>query len=123
MRIMQRKIPKIVWQTWKTKDLAPHIADERNRMIRENPGYNFQLWDDGNCEDFMRQLTQPISDAYFSINPVLGAARADLWRYCVIHKFGGIYLDLDASIEKPLDSWIGDTDSFIVFADQWTEFT
>ena len=27
-----------------------------------------------------------------------GAAKADLWRYCVLYQCGGVYLDLDASI-------------------------
>ena len=44
--------------------------------------------------------------AYNAINPLVGAARADIWRYCVLYTFGGLYLDDDSDIKVPLDNVI-----------------
>ena len=37
------------------------------------------------------------------INPVMGSVKADIWRYCVLYTFGGLYLDDDSDIAVPLD--------------------
>lgn len=42
--------------------------------------------------------------AYNTINPLVGAARADIWRYCVLYIFGGLYLDDDSDIKTSLDN-------------------
>jgi hypothetical protein len=31
-----------------------------------------------------------------------GAEKADIWRYAVIHKYGGVYMDSDMTAQKPL---------------------
>jgi mannosyltransferase OCH1-like enzyme len=41
--------------------------------------------------------------AYEQISPYAGASHADLWRYCVLYIFGGVYFDDDAMIESPFD--------------------
>jgi len=75
--------------------------------MRANPTYRFELWDDGDCEHFMRTVAAPwVRDAYFSIRPELGAARADVWRYALLHHCGGVYLDIDSTLTRPLDSWL-----------------
>lgn len=45
-----------------------------------------------------------INWAYNVINPLIGAARADIWRYCVLYLHGGLYLDDDSDIKVPLDN-------------------
>lgn len=54
-----------------------------------------------------------ISKAYSLINPIYSAAQADLFRYLIIYKYGGIYLDFKSCIVKKLpdippnkDLWI-----------------
>ena len=84
-------------------------------MKRNNSEYDFRLIDDQGCEKFMEEhFSGEVADAYFSINPKLGAARADLWRYCVLYKHGGVYLDIDSLIVKPLDEWIKPDDHAII---------
>jgi hypothetical protein len=55
-----------------------------------------------------------VAEAFHSISPAFGAARADLLRYCLLYIFGGVYLDLDSSIECPLDDWICDDDTAVL---------
>ena len=35
-----------------------------------------------------------------------GASKADLWRYLIIYKFGGVYADMDCRCINPLRQWI-----------------
>ena len=46
---------------------------------------------------------------------IYGASKADIWRYCILHEFGGVYLDFDSSIEFSLNSIPSDVDELISF--------
>ena len=59
-----------------------------------------------------------IAKAYTLINPIYSAAQADLFRYLIIYKYGGIYLDFKSCIIKKLpdipknkDLWISNWDT------------
>ena len=45
-----------------------------------------------------------ISELYNKLNIIV--AKVDFWRYLVLYKYGGIYLDMDSSIDKPLNELI-----------------
>jgi mannosyltransferase OCH1-like enzyme len=95
-------IPKRIYQTWKTKDLPYGIKQVIKRMMEFNPGYSHYLYDDREIDEFMRDYYNGrIYNAFCKL--AIGAARADLWRYCVLYKYGGVYLDIDAAIIKSLD--------------------
>lgn len=101
-------IPQIVWQTWRDALLPEPWHTHREDAIARNPGWRFEIVTDSQAAEFIREhFAGPVADAYFSINPQFGAMRADLWRYCVLLKHGGVYIDLDSVINKPLDQWIG----------------
>lgn len=60
-----------------------------------NPYIDFQLWDDDDVELFMKKEFQgEVYNAFSTINPKFGAARADFFRYCVLFKRGGLYMDI-----------------------------
>ena len=44
----------------------------------------------------------------------VGAAKADIWRYCLLYDLGGIYLDIDASFKVSLSQIIGESNSEII---------
>ena len=99
----KQQIPRIVWQTWKVSNLSTHAAANRARFELMNPAYEHRLVNDSAAAAFIAtQFRGRIADAYFSINPNFGAARADLWRYCVLYKYGGWYMDLDMTCDIPL---------------------
>jgi mannosyltransferase OCH1-like enzyme len=89
----ENEIPHKVFQTWKTLDMPPKMKANRDRMIELNPDFEFVLMDDEQCRDFIRDnFDKKTLDAYDSLVP--GAYKADLWRYCILYKYGGIYLDI-----------------------------
>jgi mannosyltransferase OCH1-like enzyme len=83
--------------TFQNKTQELHLANRRT-----NPDIDYQLWDDNDVENFMKkEYAGEIYDAYSSINAKYGAARGDFFRYCVLYKYGGLWLDFEASIHTP----------------------
>jgi hypothetical protein len=95
-------IPKHIFQTWKTKDLPYGIKQSIAKMMSINPGYHHHLYDDKEIAQFINEhFPGRIANAFSRL--AIGAAKADLWRYCVLYHYGGVYLDIDATITKSLD--------------------
>jgi len=86
-------IPRVIYQTWKNKDLPHDMAITVQKIKDANPDFNHELFDDNDCYNFLASHFPPqILYAYESLAP--GAYKADLWRYCVLYLYGGIYLDI-----------------------------
>ncbi len=112
-------IPKIIFQTWKTKDLHPNIVKIRTRIQELNPTYKMMLFDDDDMERFIYDnFSDTVYSAYKRL--VVGAAKADFWRYCVLYLVGGIYLDIDSEIVRPLDELIQECDQCIITREKHT---
>ena len=57
-------------------------------------GYNIQIYDDEEIIQFFKDHYSD-SDRYINkFNTLQGAHKADLWRYCVLYKYGGVYMDI-----------------------------
>jgi len=86
-------VPKCIYQTWHTKDLPPHMKKCVDDLKLSNPDFTHHLYDDVECRKFIADnFSKKVLYAYDTLVP--GAFKADLWRYCVLYKNGGIYLDI-----------------------------
>ena len=86
-------IPLNIFQTWHTKHLPPGMKQSTEYIKRMNPRFKYHLFDDNDCHDFIRDnFDVSVLNAFNKLIP--GAYKADLWRYCVLYKLGGIYLDI-----------------------------
>ena len=47
-------IPLNIYQTWHTKDLPPFMKKTVNMIIGNNPRFNYQLFDDNDCRNFIK---------------------------------------------------------------------
>jgi len=99
-----RRIPPVIWQTWRSQPRPETPLGRQVRLLKaRNPSHAYRFVDDEAQAAFMRtNFTGEVSRAYFSIDPENGAARADLWRYCVLYRYGGWYIDLDVGCRTPL---------------------
>lgn len=110
-------IPKHIYQTWKSHNLPPAITHVIQRFMLINPGWSHHLYDDVEIADFIRvHFPGRVYDAFSSL--AIGAAKADIWRYCVLYKYGGVYLDIDADITTPLDRLIRTDDDAVITREQ-----
>jgi mannosyltransferase OCH1-like enzyme len=89
-------------QTWKDQNIPDHWQ-ESPKSIKENmKDWTYVLMTDEDNLNFCEKYF-PDFLPYFKSFPH-GIQRADAIRYLWLYKYGGLYLDLDIVVVKPLDS-------------------
>jgi mannosyltransferase OCH1-like enzyme len=106
-------IPKSIYQTFYTKLLPTEIVELITKTISNNSGYEYYLFDDIEMREFVKvNSDEEFLMCYDSLN--VGAAKADLWRYLILYKLGGVYLYIDSEIHGNLNDFIRSEDCAII---------
>lgn len=93
-------IPRLIHQTWKDHNV-PGPRSWQESWRRHNPGWDYRLWTDGDLLALVRDHYPALEALYLSYpNPV---QRADLGRYLILHRHGGIYADIDTECLAPVE--------------------
>lgn len=78
-----------------------------------NPEYEYQFYNDDDIDKFLKdEFEQEIYEQYKKLD--IGAAKADFFRYAILFKRGGIYLDIDSSASSKFSNWINEDDSAVI---------
>jgi mannosyltransferase OCH1-like enzyme len=89
-------IPKNIYLTWETSnmnEMPPKMKESVELLKKVNNDCNVYIFDNDQCYNFIKKyFIKEVSDAFINLIP--GAYKADLWRYCVLYKYGGIYQDI-----------------------------
>ncbi len=94
------KIPKIIISTYHNKNMIPNKV-YRN-IKKYAPNYKHIIYDDNDIVMFLKKYYNPkILETFYKLN---GAHKADLFRYCYLYKFGGIYLDIKTELIQNIDT-------------------
>ena len=118
--VISDTIPLDIYQTWFTKDLPPGMINSINQLKKDNPEFTFYLFDDDDCKNFIKEnFGIEVHDAYDNLIP--GAYRADLWRYCILYKKGGIYIDIKFHTNNFNLKQLTDNDYFVKDRDGYWE--
>lgn len=100
----QGRIPKVIYQSWKTNELSYANCLNVLRWSEMNPEYDYLLFDDRAVDDFIRmEYGREVFGSYACVK--VGAAKCDVWRLLVIYLFGGVYFDADVKLLTPLREW------------------
>ena len=94
----QAKIPKILHQIWVGPKTPPELLKQSQESFKKhNPDWEYKLWTDADVKSLMlhNQKFYDLSDNY--------GEKSDILRYELLHKFGGVYVDVDFICFKPLD--------------------
>jgi mannosyltransferase OCH1-like enzyme len=85
-------VPLNIYQTFDKK--VHHKMNELFvRLKLANPEFNHYLYTEEECMKFISEnFSQEIASAYDNLIP--HAYKSDLWRYCILYKLGGVYLDV-----------------------------
>jgi mannosyltransferase OCH1-like enzyme len=94
-------IPKIIHQTWKSHDVPKEFIPFQERVRSLHPDWEYRLWTDEDNLAFVRDKTPHLYNTYISLPKNI--MRADMIRYVIMSKIGGLYLDLDYEMLKPFD--------------------
>ncbi|BFO68532.1 glycosyltransferase [Chryseobacterium sp. KCF3-3] len=106
-------VPKQIFQTFITKKLPLITKYHIWNMKRKNPGYRYFFYDDQDIEKFITEEFPPeYIKSYRKLT--IGAAKADFFRYAILYKKGGIYLDIDSSTIKPFEKLIQEDDEAVI---------
>ena len=82
-------------------------------MKRRNPEYEYFLYDDQDIQEFFnKDFPDEYLKAYNQLT--IGAAKADFFRYAILYKKGGVYLDIDSGMSSPLKKLILPTDFALI---------
>nr|WP_246513182.1 tetratricopeptide repeat protein [Azospirillum picis] len=103
----RRVIPKLLHQLWKTPEIPPRFEAFRRSWLDRHPDWSYRLWSDADIAAFVRQEFPdllPVFEGY--AQPI---CRADLARYLILKRHGGLYVDLDFECFKPLDGLLADS--------------
>lgn len=94
-------IPKIIHQTWKDENIPERWKEAVDSCISLHPKYKYILWTDKMMSKFVKKFYPEFYATYRSYP--YDIQRCDAFRYLVLYKYGGIYLDMDMMCKKKLD--------------------
>jgi mannosyltransferase OCH1-like enzyme len=100
-------IPQIIYRTgpFKFEDIPSQILDIYQKDLNNNPKYSLFYFDDVDCEHFISDnYGIDILQIYNTLIP--SAFKADLFRYMILYKFGGVWMDFSMSLNYKLSDLI-----------------
>jgi mannosyltransferase OCH1-like enzyme len=86
------KIPKLIFQTMETNLLLNNVNACINQVKQLNQNYKYYYFTTHQSRNFIKKYYPDILEHYDALLP--GAYKSDLWRYCILHKYGGFYMDV-----------------------------
>lgn len=117
-KIKNMKIPKCIYQTYahnKYHNCAHY--NTVNSLLEFNPDFDYYFYNNIDCREFIfKNYNIEILDAYDRLYPV--AYKADLFRYLIIYKNGGIYLDNKYLVRNSFSSIINEEETNIFCQDR-----
>jgi inositol phosphorylceramide mannosyltransferase catalytic subunit len=83
------KIPKIIHQIWLGSTFPQKFSFYTNSWLKYHPEWEYKLWTDNDIEEFVL-----VNKKLFDETPNYGQ-KADIARYEILYKYGGLYIDVD----------------------------
>lgn len=112
--LAEREISKVVFLSWKTNWLTKKHFLEIKKLVLKNPTWEF-IYFDNKAEDLWMQnnfkdklIYQIYKESKF------GAMKSDIFRYCLLSEYGGIFLSINMLLDKKIDDLIANQESFLV---------
>jgi mannosyltransferase OCH1-like enzyme len=111
------KIPKVFHQIW-LGNLPPHplMLEWRERWQLLHPTWQFWVWTEASDPHVLTCGDESIFSGCWALLDAAChlAQRANMWRYQVVSRFGGIYLDTDLESLRPIDDLVDQAEAFVV---------
>ena len=93
-------IPKVIISTYFDKKKIPNKVYENIKLFA--PNYKYIIFDDEDIVLFLKKYYDPsVLNTFYMLNR--GAFKADLFRYCYLYLFGGLYIDIKTKLIKNID--------------------
>lgn len=94
-------VPRRIFQTWKTAQLRPYQQESQDRIKRHYPEWEYELWTDDMIDAFVAEHWSAFyRDTWSRLTPFI--KKVDTVRYMWMYTFGGLYMDIDYMVERPI---------------------
>lgn len=110
IRGLREKPPPLLHQAWKTRSVEqmdPALVECYHSWRAVNPSLRQDVYDDADSDAFVRRHYPEWSSLYFDVL-TRTVERMDVFRYLVVHKYGGWWADIDTFAKRPLAKLTGD---------------
>lgn len=112
-------IPQLLHQVFLGKRFE-ELPEEMQANIRYiqglHPHWRYRLWGEEDVQGFISEVYgADILRYYQMISPVYRAAQSDFFRYLLLYHFGGVYMDIKATMHRPLDEMLLPTDRYLLY--------
>lgn len=107
-----KKIPKIIHQIWIGPKTPPLTL--MNSWKEKHPDYEYIFWNE--TEFQKRNLQLSCLDKINLINEING--KADIIRWEILYKYGGIFIDADSICIEPFDEFFHENTGFASFENE-----
>ena len=100
--------PPYMFYTVKNRSSIDPKAAERIaqcQQLNKDDGYQAEIYDDDTSRRFVQEHYPQFLELYDYLGTVEPVWRADMCRYLILHRYGGVYLDSDVVCKLPIDSW------------------
>lgn len=96
-----KDIPKVIWQTheWEYDSLPQNFKATTMTWKNLNPDWEYRYMSAKERADYVK-VADPILYRIYLLSD--NTSQADIWRYLVIYKNGGVYADMDSICTMPL---------------------
>lgn len=101
------EIPKVIYKTGidDYNYINSDVVDIFEKTLNLNPGFVLYYYSDNDSRELIKNnFNGETLTAYDTLVP--GAYKADLFRYCVLYLYGGIYSDLTQRFTTPFETFI-----------------
>ena len=86
-------VPLVIYETYGSLSVPPKMKECMDKLRHANPEFKHCLYSDAECLGFIKEnFDQDVAEAFTLLKP--GAYKSDLWRYCILYKRGGVYMDI-----------------------------
>lgn len=90
--VYPQRIPLNIFQVHESHDVSPEMRDAQMSFVELNPEYTYRMFDLAEARLFVKDtFPAVVLEAYDSLVPI--SFKTDLWRYCVLYHYGGVYFD------------------------------
>ncbi|MEL6801019.1 MAG: glycosyltransferase [Pseudomonadota bacterium] len=109
-------IPRVIHQTFERAEVPTGMARAAQSWADLNPGFAWQFHDHTARRAFIdTSFGGEVARAYGMLKN--GAFQADLWRYCLLYRQGGVYADIDMVCLMDLDTLLTPDDTLVAAPD------
>ena len=114
------KIPLVLHRTWMSSSVTNRMFDNYHAMHKKNECFHIKFYDNDACMRYISDhFPSQVYDCYCNLIP--GAFRADLFRYCVLYREGGFYIDMSLTPECKLKSFLKADTQLLLVRDSCTD--